>query len=199
VNELVHRCTVCGHLSRAKKKPSSHDRFIPTIVRADEWVAVQVPARSIAEALPEGRTHWDAAAEARELGLRIFRVYEPSDGTTYDYGDPAGGDMGGPDYDWHNPGGVKVRCGPFETFQLAPVVAGFKYKAARDLQVGDSVCSLGIVAKRDDADEDGHIEVSFDPDGPVGTAAWSSTGLSPRRSPTLTWHEDYPVVVLVRP
>jgi hypothetical protein len=61
--------------------------------------------------------------------------------------------------------------------------AAWKIKPARELAVGDSICSLGIVSEIEPEDEDGFLVVEFDP-------------RSPGHGLRLIWDPDDPVVVL---
>lgn len=108
--ERIWRCGACGKWSHARRRPSSHVRFIPTLgMPGDAGLRV----RNAVEELPPGRSCWDAVEEARALGLPVIGREEAVGGTTYDQGDPFHGEPGGPIEDWWDLGGVRVRCGPF--------------------------------------------------------------------------------------
>jgi hypothetical protein len=87
--EHVHRCTVCGKWSHAKRRPPHHKRFI---VNPDEPVQLEGTARTAAT----------AAEIASDLELTVYETIEPTWA-----GDPRVEE---------DPGGVWVYCGPFATY-----------------------------------------------------------------------------------
>lgn len=103
--ERMWRCSVCGKWSHARRRPSWHRRFIASIENDGTEFGADVPGED----------------QANRLGLRVLAVEEPTSGTTYDYGDPVNGDMGGPVDDWYNPGGAWVACGPFDAYDAVLV------------------------------------------------------------------------------
>lgn len=114
VQETLWRCASCGKWSHAKRRPTHHKRLIRGLVPDGDPAGE--PPQWCEPGREDGRTRFDAAAQAADWELPVVEVHEERSGTTYA---PMAGEphLLEPDEDWFEPESVTVRCGPFVEYR----------------------------------------------------------------------------------